>query len=83
MDLSWVSSQKWAVQYDNAETGVEYRLAEVEAYTLLNARVGWRLLGDKLELAVSGWNLLFSDVRMHPLGQRIDTRFLGHVDVRF
>ncbi len=83
MDLSWVSSQQWAEQYDNVETGVEYRLAEVDAYTLLNARVGWRLLGDKLELAVSGWNLLFSDVRMHPLGQRIDTRFLGHVDVRF
>ncbi|MBK8410981.1 MAG: TonB-dependent receptor [Sandaracinaceae bacterium] len=83
MDLHWVSSQLWVEQYDNVETGVEYRSDDVPAYTLLNARVGWRLLDDKLELAVSGWNLLFSDVRMHPLGQRIDTRFLGHVDVRF
>jgi iron complex outermembrane receptor protein len=83
MDIHWTSSQRWAEQYDNLETGVEYRLADVPAYTLLNARVGWRLLEDKLELAVSGWNLLFSDVRMHPLGQRIDTRFLGQVTVRF
>ncbi len=83
MDLHWLSSQSWAEQFDNLETGVEYRLAGVPAYTLLNARVGWRLLDDKLELSVSGWNLLFSNVRMHPLGQRIDTRFLGQVEVRF
>ncbi|MCB9657609.1 MAG: TonB-dependent receptor [Sandaracinaceae bacterium] len=82
-DIHWTSSQRWAEQFDNLETGVEYRLADVPAYTLLNARVGWRLLDDKLELAVSGWNLLFSDVRMHPLGQRIDTRFIGQVTVRF
>lgn len=83
VDLSWVGSQRWAEQVDDPEVGFRYALFEQDAYTLLNARLGWRFLEDQLEIAVSGTNLLFQEFRSHPLGQRRDTRVLGHVDVRF
>jgi hypothetical protein len=50
---------------------------------MLNARIGWRLLDDQLELAVIGTNLIDEGHREHPFGQPVDRRFMGTVTVRF
>ena len=50
---------------------------------MVNGRIGYRLLGDRLDLGVVGTNLGFQDKRQHPFGQIIDTRVLGTARFRF
>lgn len=83
VDVHWVSSQVWEEQVTDPVTGVAFQVFELPAYLLLNARVGWRVLDDQLELAVSGFNLLNDDARQHPFGQRMDLRVLGTLTGRF
>jgi outer membrane receptor for ferrienterochelin and colicin len=78
VDFSWQSDQTWA---EPIERG--YELFHLPAYTTLNARIGLRLLGDQLELAVVGTNLVDDGHREHPFGQRIPRRFFGSATVRF
>ena len=54
-------------------------------YFVLNARLGMRLLNDRLDLGVTGTNL--TDVnnghQEHPLGSRLSFRVLGSASYRF
>lgn len=50
------------------------------AYTVLNARVGYRALNDKLEVALAGTHLL-NPHQEHPFGNRIERRILGTLTV--
>ncbi len=50
---------------------------------MVNGRVGYRLLGDRLELGVVGTNLAHVTRRQHPFGQPLDTRVMGTAKVRF
>ncbi|MDQ3033981.1 MAG: TonB-dependent receptor [Myxococcota bacterium] len=84
LDFSWQSDQVWYEQVLNQERGgIVFQRFELPAYTTLNARVGWRLFDDQLELAVIGTNLVDAGHREHPFGQPIDRRFMGTVTVRF
>jgi iron complex outermembrane receptor protein len=84
IDVSWQSSQIWYEQViDTARGGVSFQRFRLPSYTTLNARIGYRLFDDQLELAVIGMNLIDAGHREHPFGQPIDRRFLGTATVRF
>jgi iron complex outermembrane receptor protein len=83
-DFSWQSEQTWVEQVlDTARGGVAFVPFRLPSYATLNARIGWRLFNDQLELAAVGTNLIDDGHREHPYGQRIDRRFMGFATVRF
>ncbi|MEM1414689.1 MAG: TonB-dependent receptor, partial [Myxococcota bacterium] len=83
VDLSWVSSQVWVEQIlDPAAGGVRFADFELPSYTVLNARVGYRVPRTGLELAIVGQNLVDEGHREHPFGQPVQTRLSGWVTYR-
>lgn len=84
VDFSWQSAQTWSEQdVDPASNQVVFTLVTIPDYVTLNARVGWSLFDDHLELSVVGTNLVADGHREHPYGQPVDRRFFGNVAVRF
>ncbi len=82
-DFSWVSPQLWVDPQVALRPGDPLYTADpLPAYAVLNARVGYRLFEDKLELSVVGTNLLMEH-REHPFAQTIDRRVMGHATLRF
>jgi outer membrane receptor for ferrienterochelin and colicin len=82
-DLSWFSSQVWVEQVVDTERGVRFETFDQPAFAMLNARIGYRLLQNRLELGVVGTNLAFQDKRQHPFGQPMDTRVFGTAKLKF
>ncbi|MDH5490396.1 MAG: TonB-dependent receptor [Myxococcales bacterium] len=82
-DFHWVSSQLWAMQVTDVETGVRFDSFALPSYSLLNARVGYRLFDDQVELGIVGSNLLFQARRQHPYAQPVATRIMGTGTLRF
>ena len=83
VDFHWVSSQLWVETIPDADTGASFGHFPLRAYSVLNARVGYRLLDGRLQLGLVGTNLVDPQHREHPLGQRVDRRVLGTVNVGF
>lgn len=84
VDFHFVSAQTWAEQVTNAAAQrIEYQQFELPAYTLLNARLGYRFMEDRAELAVAGFNLAGVQHRQHPFGQLVDRRVMGLATFRF
>ncbi len=82
-DFSWVSDQVWVEQVlDTTHGGTAFVAFPLPAYAILNARIGWRFLDDRLEIAAVGTNLLMNH-REHPFGQVLDRRFMGSVTFRY
>jgi outer membrane receptor protein involved in Fe transport len=82
-DLSWFSRQLWIEQVTDLENGVRFQTFNQPSFVMLNGRLGYRLLNDRMELGVVGTNLAFNDKRQHPFGQPIDTRIMGTTKLRF
>ncbi|MCC6557607.1 MAG: TonB-dependent receptor, partial [Polyangiaceae bacterium] len=75
------SEQTWTEQVATA-TGIEVLSYPLPAYTLLNARIGYRFLQDHAEVSATVFNALAgitSDEppQMHPFGSRVGRRFMG------
>ena len=51
-------------------------------YHLFNARAGWWIWADRLEVAVSAFNVLNDRQREHPLGDSIGRRVMGWLTVK-
>ncbi|MCU0677157.1 MAG: TonB-dependent receptor [Myxococcota bacterium] len=83
VDLHWVSDQRWVEQVTDTLRGVRFEEFPLDAYVMLNARLGYRLFDDHLEIGVTGTNLTFQKTRQHPLSQPVDTRIVGDVTLRF
>ena len=84
VDFHLVGPQTWAEQVTNASAQrIEYQQFDLPAYTLLNARVGYRFMEDRAELAVAGFNLVGVQHRQHPFGQLLDRRVMGLATFRF
>jgi outer membrane receptor for ferrienterochelin and colicin len=83
VDLHWQSAQLWAEQVFDAARGVRFAAFAQPALVIVNARAGYRLLRDTLELGVVGQNLTHDTRRQHPLAQPMDTRLLGTATLRF
>ena len=76
-DVHYVSAVNWVEKSfnPNAIGGVDFITYPIDAYTLINARVGYRAIKDKLDLGVSVYNILGDDHREHPFGNKIGRRF--------
>jgi outer membrane receptor for ferrienterochelin and colicin len=78
VDAHYVSGVAWFEKsFDvTREGGVLFTPYALPAYTLINGRVGYRFLDDKLETSVAFYNLLGDEHREHPFGNQIGRRIL-------
>ena len=84
IDFHYVSEQTWAEQIVNiAAQKIEYQPFHLPAYTLLNARVGFRFLKDQAEVSAMAFNILGLEHREHPFGQLIGRRVMSNFSYRF
>jgi iron complex outermembrane receptor protein len=77
-DAHFVSAVTWYEKSFNSSSaaGIDFIGYPLDAYTLVNGRVGYRLLHDKLDLGVAVYNLLGIEHREHPFGNVIGRRVL-------
>jgi len=78
VDAHWVSGVTWYERsFDvTQQGGVFFTPYAIPAYTMINGRVGYRWIQDKLETGVSFYNLLGDAHREHPFGNAIGRRVL-------
>jgi outer membrane receptor protein involved in Fe transport len=78
IDLHYVSAVTWFEKsFDvTQEGGVVFTPYAIPSYAMLNGRVGYRWIKDKLETGVAFYNLFGDDHREHPFGNRIGRRVL-------
>ncbi len=78
--LHYQSKQEWAEQVP-AGTVIDTHIYKLPAYTLLNARLGYRFLNNRAEISATVFNALDGlgdqPLQMHPFGNRIGRRFMG------
>ncbi len=79
----FASSAVWREQDFDTARGVVFENYALPAYVQLNARVGARLLDDRLELGVTGTNLTDNRARQHPFGAPLGARVMGVVTLRY
>jgi iron complex outermembrane receptor protein len=85
LTLHYASDQTWVEIQPPTDGSLNLvaRQYDIPAYTLLNARVGYRFLKNQAEVSATGFNLLNHQHRQHPQGQRIGQRFMGFFSYRF
>ncbi len=84
IDFHYVSPQVWAEQVTNfVRQQIEQQQFQLSAYTLLNARVGYRFLANQAEVSAMAFNLIDVQHREHPFGQLVGRRFMGYFTYRF
>ncbi len=84
VDFHYVSSQDWGLPVTNvAAQKIENALLHLDAYTLVNARLGYRFLHDQAEISGVAFNLLNDKHREHPFGELVGQRFMGMFSYRF
>ncbi len=84
-------AQSFTALANNPAAGIVVPTDRVQSYNLLNLRVGYRFWQQKAaagymrdaEVALSIFNALNDTHREHPLGDRIGSRSMGWVTVRF
>ncbi|MCC7540684.1 MAG: TonB-dependent receptor, partial [Deltaproteobacteria bacterium] len=83
LDFHFVDAQRWRERIiDVARGGVAFFSFDLPAYTQLNARIGYRLLDDRLDLGIVGTNLT-GEHREHPFGQPTQVTIVGTAGLRF
>ncbi|MDB4944346.1 MAG: TonB-dependent receptor [Labilithrix sp.] len=84
IDFHYVSPQVWAEQVTNfTRQQIEQQQFRISDYTLLDARLGYRFLGNQAEISASGFNLLDVRHREHPFGQLVGRRVMAMASYRF
>jgi len=64
-------------------TGVTNELLTTPAYYMINGRVGYRLLDDRLEIGVAAQNITNNHVRQNGNGQVMQARVMASLTARF
>lgn len=82
-DFQYSSPQVWVEQQVDTTRGAYFASFDVDPLMLVNARIGYRMFDDMVEVGVSGTNLLMTEQRQHPFAQPMDTRYMGSATVRF
>lgn len=83
LDIHLASEQTWVQAISSATSSSEVGVFRVPGYAIVNARIGYRLFDDALELAVIGTNLASTPFRQHPFAQKISRRIFGSATLRF
>ncbi|MFO0630846.1 MAG: TonB-dependent receptor [Polyangiales bacterium] len=79
----FVSASRWREQDFDTARGVVFVHYDLPSYVQLNARVGIRLLDDRLEFGVTGTNLTDNRARQHPFGSPLGARVMGVATLRY
>ncbi|UJR84330.1 TonB-dependent receptor domain-containing protein [Sandaracinus amylolyticus] len=84
VDFHFASEQRWLEQIFTTEDGggVAYGEFDLPAYYMINARIGYRLFDDHLDIGVVGYNITDNRHRQHPFGQELSARFMLTVAYR-
>jgi len=61
----------------------EWDGVKADAYTLVNARVAYSMMGEQSEISISAFNLLNNKHREHPLGDEISRRITAGLTYKF
>ncbi|MEO8876314.1 MAG: TonB-dependent receptor, partial [Polyangiaceae bacterium] len=84
LDFHYISPQTWDEQItDVVEQKVRDQAFHLDAYYLLNARVGYRFLKNQAEVSAVAFNLTGYEHREHPFGQTIGRRVMGFFTYKF
>ena len=84
IDFHYIAPQVWAEQVTNfVRQQIEQQRFDVSDYTLLDARLGYRFLGNQAEVSANAFNLLDIKHREHPFGQLIGRRVMAMATYRF
>ena len=84
VDFHYVAPQVWAEQVTNfVRQQIEQQALKVSDYTLLDARLGYRFLGNQAEISANAFNLLDIRHRQHPFGQLVGRRLMAMAIYRF
>jgi len=84
IDFHYVSPQTWTEQViDIQQQRIAYQAFHLDAYSLVNGRVGYRFLKNQAEASVMAFNLLGTEHREHPFGQKVGRRVMGFFTYRF
>jgi outer membrane receptor for ferrienterochelin and colicin len=84
LDVWFQSRQIWAEQRVNIATReVEYQRFALDAFPLVNGRVGYNFKGEPLSLGLTFSNLLDNKVREHPFGQVLGRRLIASLTYRY
>jgi outer membrane receptor for ferrienterochelin and colicin len=83
LDVHYASGQKWLEETFDENSDLVSALLSQPAYYLVNARIGYRLLDDALELGVTGFNITNNRHRQHPRGQQLEARVVASATYRF
>jgi iron complex outermembrane receptor protein len=84
VDFHYVSPQDWAEQVPDPQTQrLEYQTSHLAAYTLLNARLGYRFPRNRAEVSGVAFNVLDEQHREHPFGQFVGRRLMAFFEYRF
>jgi iron complex outermembrane receptor protein len=62
---------------------IEFQSFHLDPYTLVNASLGYRFLGNQVDVRAVAFNLLNDGHREHPFGQYIDRRVMGLFSYKF
>ena len=78
--FNYQSAQEWSEQVPTL-SGVDIRFFDLPAYSLVNARLGYRFYKNRADASVTVFNALsgvFDDApQMHPFGNRVGRRVMG------
>ncbi len=79
---AWQSATTWIEREPSRAdpTVIENKANPLPAYTVLNARIGYRMLDERLLFSVSGTHLLGAH-QQHPFGNQVERRFFATVMV--
>ena len=84
IDFHYVAPQVWAEQVTNfVRQQIEQQQFNVSGYTLLDARLGYRFLGNQAEVSANGFNIIDIRHREHPFGQLVGRRLMAMATYRF
>ena len=84
VDFHYVAPQVWAEQVTSfVRQQIEQQQFKVSDYTLVDARVGYRFLGNQAELGANAFNLFDIRHREHPFGQLVGRRLMAMATYRF
>lgn len=80
ISFHYQSGQRWGEQVATLE-GIQIQSFPLAAYTLLNARFGYRFFNDRAEISGTVFNALAGITgdppQMHPFGNRVGRRVMG------
>ncbi len=84
VDFHLITDQVWGEQVTNfVRQQIEQQPFDLKQYTLLNARIGYRFLGNQADVALAGFNLIGLEHREHPFGQLLGRRVMLLFTYRF